>query len=108
MTITKTWQINTMERDLSDGYVTKVIYRIKATDTSDGIEKARKTGEITFTKPSSLPDDFITYDSLNELTVLNWVKTNLGSTNITNIEAELNTEVELVKNPVIATGKPWS
>ena len=29
MAITKTWEINTMERDVSDGYVTKVIYRVK-------------------------------------------------------------------------------
>tara|TARA_R100000664_G_C2727825_1_gene119255 strand:- start:439 stop:765 length:327 start_codon:yes stop_codon:yes gene_type:complete len=108
MTITKTWQINTMERDLSDGYVTKVIYRIKATDTSDGIEKARETGEITFTKPSSLPSEFIDYNNLNESTVVNWIKTKLGSTDVASIEAKLNTEVELVKNPVTATGKPWS
>ena len=26
MAITKTWQVNTMERDISDGHVNKVIY----------------------------------------------------------------------------------
>ena len=29
MAITKTWEINKLVRDLSDGYVTKVIYRVK-------------------------------------------------------------------------------
>ena len=62
MAITKTWEINTLERDLSDGYVTKVIYRVKG--LSDSEEKARATGEVVFTKPSSLPSDFIAYDSL--------------------------------------------
>ena len=42
MAITKTWEINTVERDLSDGYVTKVIYRVKG--LSDSVEKSRSTG----------------------------------------------------------------
>ena len=44
MAITKTWEINKLERDLSDGYVTKVIYRVKG--LSDSVEKARATGEV--------------------------------------------------------------
>ena len=44
MAVTKTWEINTVERDLSDGYVTKVIYRVKGIDSSDSTEKARHTG----------------------------------------------------------------
>ena len=44
MAITKTWEINTMERDVSDGYVTKVIYRVKG--ISDSEEKARETGDL--------------------------------------------------------------
>ena len=35
MAVTKTWEINTVERDLSDGYVTKVIYRVKGIDSSE-------------------------------------------------------------------------
>ena len=46
MAVTKTWEINTVERDLSDGYVTKVIYRVKGIDSSDSTEKARATGEV--------------------------------------------------------------
>ena len=29
MSITKTWEVNTLERELADGYVKKVIYRVK-------------------------------------------------------------------------------
>ena len=29
MAITKTWEINTLERELADGYVKKAIYRVK-------------------------------------------------------------------------------
>ena len=84
MAITKTWEINTLERDLSDGYVTKVIYRVKG--LSDSEEKARRTGQIEFTKPESLPSDFIAYDSLTSSTVLGWVTTALGTDEVTAIE----------------------
>ena len=97
MAITKTWEINTLERDLSDGYVTKVIYRVKG--ISDSVEKARATGEVTFTKPSSLPSDFVAYDSLSESTVINWVKAAIGSDQVTKIESD-------VEN-VTAFGKPF-
>ena len=64
MAITKTWQVNTMERDLSDGHVNKVIYRVKGMDGDT--EKDRATGEVDFVKPSSLPSDFVAYDKLDE------------------------------------------
>tara|TARA_R100000234_G_C4929296_1_gene147732 strand:- start:95 stop:418 length:324 start_codon:yes stop_codon:yes gene_type:complete len=107
MAVTKTWEVNTMERDLSDGYVNKVIYRVKGIDDADSTEKARATGEVTFTKPSSLPSDFIAYASLTESTVLGWVKTALGTDEVTSIESGLDTEVGLVNTPVTATGKPF-
>ena len=105
MAITKTWEINTLERDLSDGYVTKVIYREKG--ISDSVEKARATGEVTFTKPSSLPSDFVAYDSLTSSTVLGWVTTSLGTDAVTSIETNLEAEVTEAITPTIATGVPW-
>ena len=52
MSITKTWEINTLERELADGYVKKVIYRIKG--IHDGEEKARMTGEVELERPETL------------------------------------------------------
>ena len=105
MAITKTWEINTLERDLSDGYVTKVIYRVKG--LSDSEEKARRTGQIEFTKPESLPSDFVAYDSLTSATVLGWVTTSLGTDQVTAIETALEAEVTEVITPTTATGVPW-
>ena len=105
MAITKTWEINKLERDLSDGYVTKVIYRVKG--LSDSEEKARATGEVTFTNPSSLPSDFVAYDSLTSSTVLGWVNTSLGTDRVTAIETDLEAEVTEAITPTTATGVPW-
>tara|TARA_R100001086_G_scaffold137225_1_gene71624 strand:- start:44 stop:361 length:318 start_codon:yes stop_codon:yes gene_type:complete len=105
MAITKAWEINTLERDLSDGYVTKVIYRVKG--LSDSVEKARATGEINFVKPESLPSDFVAYDSLTSSTVLGWVTTALGSDQVTAIETDLEAEVTEAITPTSGTGVPW-
>ena len=105
MAITKTWEINTLERDLSDGYVTKVIYRVKG--ISDSEEKARRTGQIEFTKPESLPSEFIAYDSLTSSTVLGWVTAALGSEQVTAIETDLEAKVTEAITPTTADGVPW-
>tara|TARA_R100000353_G_scaffold85768_1_gene63914 strand:+ start:468 stop:785 length:318 start_codon:yes stop_codon:yes gene_type:complete len=105
MAITKTWEINTLQRDLSDGYVTKVIYRVKG--LSDSEEKARTTGEVVFTKPESLPSDFVAFDKLTSSTVLGWVTAALGSDQVTAIETDLEAKVTEAITPTTAAGVPW-
>ena len=51
MTITKTWEVNTLQRELADGYVNKVIYRVKGTD---GTYDITATGEVDLEKPDTL------------------------------------------------------
>ena len=105
MAITKTWQVNTMERDISDGHVNKVIYRVIGKDGD--VEKARETVEVNFTKPSSLPSDFKAYDSLDEANVLGWVKAALSVNTVSAIEKILEDKIALINTPVTATGKPF-
>ena len=101
MTITKTWEVNTLERELADGYVKKVIYRVKGIDGSE--EKARATGSVELEKPKTL----IPYKDLTEETVLGWVKTKLGTDEVARVEKWLENEIALINTPVTAEGKPW-
>ena len=107
MAIVKTWEVNTLERDISDGHVNKVIYRVKAIDDSDNTEKddTRQTGEVTFTKPSSLPSGFVAYDKLDASTCIGWVKTALGSDGVASVEAAIDNALAAATT---AVGKPWS
>ena len=108
MAISYTWQINSTQckRDVADGYFTNVVYRVKGMDDSE--EKARRTGEIVFTKPESLPSDFIAFDTSkktpDESTMISWVKDSLGSTEVASIEASLKSEIDLINTPVQTTG----
>ena len=101
MAITKAWEINTLERELADGYVKKVIYRVKGLDGSE--EKARATGAVELEKPKTL----IPYKDLTESTVLGWIKTKLGTYKVAAIEKSLEDEIALIKSPVTEEGKPW-
>ena len=111
MAITYTWEINgtASKRDVADGYYTNVVYRVKGMDDSE--EKARRTGEVTYTKPSSLPSEFIAYDTSaktpDQATMITWVKDALGTDAVTAIETSLKAEIDLINTPVQATGVSW-
>ena len=100
---TKTWQVNTLERELADGYVNKVIFRVNG---EDGTYNFRATGEVNLPKPNTL----IPYADLTEEVVLGWVKAKLDADNagtVANIEAAVENGVNIQKTPTHGTGKPW-
>ena len=101
MTITKTWEVNTLQRELADGYVNKVIYRVKGTD---GTYSTRVTGEVDLEKPDTL----VPYKDLTHDTVIGWVKAKLGSESVTQIEKAIDDNITLQKTPVHGVGTPWS
>ena len=101
MAITKTWEVNTLERQLADGYVNKVIYRVVGIEDSE--EKARATGAVDLEKPETL----IPYKDLTESTVLGWVKAKLGTEEVSRIEKLIEDEIARIKTPVSGTGTPW-
>ena len=108
MAITYTWEINGSQckRDVADGYFTNVVYRVIGKDGSE--EKAREIGEITFTKPESLPSGFIAYDTSKKTpdsaTMITWVKDALGTDAVNAIEAALKAQIDLINTPVKAAG----
>lgn len=111
MAITYTWEINgtACKRDVADGYYTNVVYRVKGMD--DSTEKARRTGEVTYTKPDPLPSGFISYDTSaktpDQATMITWVKDALGTDAVTAVEASLKAEIDLINTPVQSTGVAW-
>ena len=108
MAITYTWEINgtACKKDVADGYFTNVVYRVKGMDGTE--EKARHTGEVIYTKPESLPSEFIAFDESKKTpdsaTMIKWVKDALGTDEVSAIEAALKAEIDLINTPVQATG----
>ena len=103
MTITKTWEVNTLQRELADGYVNKVIYRVNGTD---GTYSTRATGSVDLEKPETL----IPYKDLTEETVIGWVKAKLEaqeSGSVAKIEKAIDDNITLQKTPTHGVGTPW-
>ena len=106
MAYSYTWEINesNMVSDVSDGFISKIVYRVKGMDGSN--EKARATGHIKLTKPESLPSDFIAFDSVTKAKCLEWVKAD-SSVDVTAIENKLKAEIDLINTPTEKIGAPW-
>ncbi len=107
---TKTWQVNTLERELADGYVKKVIYRVNG---EDGDYAFRATGEVDLPKPNTL----VPYKDLTENQVIGWVKARIDELanaqdpkgiTVAGIETAVENGVNEQKTPTTGVGKPWS
>jgi hypothetical protein len=93
--------ISQLDRLTTDGFVTTVHWT--ATQT-DGDYTASTYSTISF------PEDgapTIPYSDLTEAEVVQWVKNSLGEDGVAAIDLALAQNIELQKNPVVATGTPW-
>ena len=96
--MTTTWKISTLDRDVATGYVTTAHWQASAVD---GEHSASAYATVSW--PEGTPA--IPYANLTEATVLNWV---WESVDKDATEASLAAQIALLKNPVQATGTPWS
>lgn len=102
MTAIITWDIATLERQLSNGMVTTVHYLVLAEDQG---KTSNAYGSLGL-DPADL-NNFIAYDNLTKAEVIGWVKNKLGTEQVTNIETGLGNQVEQELNPTSGSGVPW-
>jgi hypothetical protein len=93
-----TWTISNLDRQTSDGFVYCAHWQATATDGdySASVYSTCSWSEGTATIP---------YANLTKDAVLAWVWAN--SVDKDAVEASLDAQIELQKNPVKATGVPW-
>jgi len=93
-----TWTISTLERETSNGFVTVAHWQATAVDGD-------YTASIYSTCSWADGTPTIAYADLTQATVLNWV---WESVDKQATEDSLAANIALQKNPVTATGTPWS
>ena len=99
------WEIEKMKRQLNDGLVIKVNYRVVAKDKE---LIANKRGTVTLTGDSSSPD-FIAYQNLKESDVVTWVKSEVDVVSIeSEVQSILDTKIAARSARQTASGLPWS
>jgi hypothetical protein len=92
-----TWKISTLDREVSNGFVTTAHWTATAVD---GEHSASAYATVSWAEGTPT----IPYANLTEATVLAWV---WESVDKESTEASLAAQIALLKNPVKATGTPW-
>jgi hypothetical protein len=92
-----TWKISQLDRNTSDGFVTTAHWTVTAVDGDHSASSYATASwlEGTITVP---------YSDLTESTVLGWV---WESVDKSATESSLAAQIDLLKNPVKASGTPW-
>ena len=108
MATTFTWKINTLEREVSDGYVYTAHYSVVGiSDTLDPEGNPYNSGaygSIGLQRPGTL----IPFADLTEDQVIGWVKEALGgSDKVAEIEAALEARIAELISPSKINGVPW-
>ena len=93
------WKITQTDYLTADGFITTAHWTATAVD-GDYTASIYSTCSFAPATPS------IPYDSVTEQEVLNWCWAN--GVDKTATEAALAAQIELLKNPVVAAGVPWS
>ena len=96
--MTTTYCIVQLDRNTSNGFVTTVHYNVTKVD---GEFSASTYGTIGYQGDTPTTP----FASLTEAQVIAWVKDKLGEETV---EAALAAQIEAQKNPVSASGLPWS
>ena len=97
--MTTTWTITQTDYLTSDGFITTAHWTATAVD-GDYTASIYSTCSFAPATPS------IPYNSVTEQEVLDWIWSNGVDKDA--VEASLAQQIELQKNPVVATGTPWS
>lgn len=97
--ITFNWTISQMNRATSDGFVFNVHYIISATD---GAYSAYTYGTKSYTQ--ELGATYVPYADLTQDMVVAWIQSSLDKDAV---EASLQSQIDLQKNPVEQAGVPW-
>ena len=97
--MTTTWTISTLDRQTSNGFVTVAHWQASAVD-GDYSASTYATSSWADGTPTT------PYADLTQETVLGWIWAN--GVDKEAVEASLANQIALQKNPVSATGVPWS
>ena len=108
-TTTFTWSINTLERELADGYVFTAHYSVNAVSSTldpEGNPYSQGAyGSVGLERPEG---DLIAFDDLTQDQVIGWVKEKLGGAEkVAEIEAALQARLDEVMSPTKINGVPW-
>ena len=109
MTTKTAWQIKSLKRKISTGYVYEVDFAVNGDNT---FHQHALQATIGLEKPENL----VPYKDLTEATVLKWIQDKLNAENAkdnvrnpssTDLENQVKNIIEERTTPTLGTGTPW-
>ncbi len=99
-----TWTITNMEytNDSDKG----VVHAAWSASETDGDHTGTVSGMESYT-PDSSAEGYVAWDSLDESTVVGWVKETLGADECTRVEGKVADQITKSKTPPTSWGKPF-
>ena len=99
-----TWTITNMEytNDSDKG----VVHAAWSASETDGDHTGTVSGMESYT-PDSSAEGYVAWDSLDESTVIGWVKETLGADECTRVEGKVADQITKSKTPPTSWGKPF-
>jgi len=111
MADTYTWNINTLDRELSDGVVYTVHWTLNASRPNPNVSGESYTagayGSEGYQADPSDPG-FVSYDNLTPEICIGWVQDSLGSEGVASLESGLSANLDEQEDPTEAAGVPWA
>ena len=106
-----TWTVSTMDRTLSDGDLSDVVtvlhWQLTDSETVDEIvHSGRCYGTVGLSAPDA--DAFTEWGDITHDDAVEWAKSALGEEAVSQYEDSVASQIELSKNPVQASGTPWT
>ena len=106
MANTYNWKVGQCDRNLSDGMISTLHYRINA-ETEDGVYSAGAYGSVGLKAAEA--DSMVAYDSVTEEQAISWAQGAIGGADkIAEIHAALDKQLTEKRTPTKGTGLPWS
>ena len=99
-----TWNITNLEytNDSDKG----VVHAAWSASETDGDHTGTVSGMESYT-PDSSAEGYVAWDSLDESTVVGWVKETLGADECTRVEGKVADQITKSKTPPTSWGKPF-
>lgn len=97
------WKIIGLRR-LEDGLVIHAEWRATGEEITETKTYTSRAGGVCIFERG---DSFIPFEELTEELVLQWVKEQLGSEEVLNLQQKIETQIDKQKNPQFITGVPW-
>ena len=98
--IWKVTDLYTVNTETATSYVVNAMYEVVGSEEKDGLVYTAELSDMARFKVKQ-NSEFIAYESLTNDIVIDWIKSELGETGVSNLQASIAGQINSKKNPPV-------